>query len=126
MNSKDLGSIILRFGLALVFFWFGTQQLIDPSAWTGFVPDTVSSVIAPGILVMLNGLMELALGGLLLFGVYTRFSAAILGLHMLGIAASIGLSPIGVRDFGLAIATISIAFYGPDAWSLDTYFSKQE
>lgn len=125
MNSREIGSTILRVGLALVFFWFGTQQLMDPSSWAGFVPDFAGNIIAPGILVTINGLMELALGGLLLFGVYTRFAALILGLHMFGIAFSIGLNPIGVRDFGLAIATISIALLGPDAYSLDTYFAKK-
>ncbi len=126
MNSHDIGSTILRVGLALVFFWFGVQQLIDPSAWTGFVPSFASSIIPAGILVALNGLMELSLGALLLFGVYTRFAAVILGLHMLGIAASIGWSPIGIRDFGLAISTIAIAFLEPDAFSLDTYFEKKK
>jgi hypothetical protein len=32
---------------------------------------------------------------------------------------------VGVRDFGLSLATLAIFLYGADDWSLDKFFKKQ-
>ena len=37
-------------------------------------------------------------------------------LHLLVIASDLGISPIGVRDFGLAFATLALALQGEDKW----------
>ena len=42
-----------------------------------------------------------------------------MSLHVLGIAATIGFNDIGVRDFGLSIAALSIALHGSDRYCLE-------
>jgi len=126
MNSKELAPIILRVSLSLVFLYFSISQLSDPGSWSGFVPNAfVVSGISANNLVIANGFMELVLGLFLLTGLYVRFSSLILAIHLFGIAFSIGFSPLGVRDFGLAFATLALFFWGADKYTLDYKFSKK-
>ena len=127
-NSNELAGKILRISLSLVFFWFGTNQILHPTNWTSLIPSFINNLgISSNLMVTLNGTMELALGALLILGLYTKFASLLLGLHLLGIASIFGLnSPTGVRDFGLALATLSIFFIDSDSWSFDYWFSKKE
>lgn len=126
--KTEIAKPILRISMSLVFLYFGFQQILSPNAWTGFVPDFVTSLVSPILtannIVMMNGILEITLGIFLIIGIYTRFSAIILSLHLLGIAASVGFSPIGARDFGLAMATLAAFFNGPDKYCLDMKFKK--
>ena len=113
-KMQRIGFILLRIGMALVFIWFGTEQLIQPKAWTGFVPTwAVPSFLNVTQMVLINGLFEIVASSLLILNVFTRFVALLLALHLIGIAATIGINPIGVRDLGLAIATFSLSLLGP-------------
>jgi uncharacterized membrane protein YphA (DoxX/SURF4 family) len=60
----------------------------------------------------MNGLFEVGAGVFLALGIWTRFVAFILGLHLLLISSSLGFSAIGVRDFGLSFATLALALLG--------------
>jgi uncharacterized membrane protein YphA (DoxX/SURF4 family) len=118
INSEN-GKIILRISLALVFLWFGINQVYSQSEWVGFIPDFLSEIINPNLLVLINGSFEIILGIALITGFYTRLSALLLSLHLFGIALSIGYNPIAIRDLGLALATLSIFFNGTDKWCYD-------
>ncbi|MEN9625918.1 MAG: hypothetical protein RL557_246 [archaeon] len=118
---------LLRIALSFVFLYFGYQQITEPVAWTGFVP---SHVLLFGItayqVVIINALLELSFGLLLLIGLYTRFVSFILALHLFGIAFSLGFNDLGVRDFGLACATLAVFLQGSDRWCLDEKWKKSE
>ena len=117
--------VVLRWSWVVLFFWFGTQQLIHPSQWVTFLPGWTGYFPAPAeMLIQLNGWMEVCLAAMLLLGFYTRFAATVLSLHLAGIAASVG-GAIGVRDAALAAVGISIALGGPDEWTLDTTLKEQ-
>lgn len=118
---------LLRIGLSLVFLYFGIMQISSPDDWASFVPDFMTLVpnITANNLVIMNAIMELTLGLFLILGLYTRFSSLILSLHLFGIAFSIGFNPLGVRDIGLAIATLSIFLNGADNYCLDHLFNKK-
>ena len=118
-------SSVLRIGLALVFLWFGTKQIMSPSEWVGYIPKSLVGIFSLSALkiVYLNGLFEIFFGSALLLGYFTRISALLLALHMLDITYVVGFDAIGVRDFGLAIATIAMFMFGPDSFSLD-YFKR--
>jgi len=117
--KPEYGKIILRLSLAVVFLWFGLNQLFSFSAWEGYVPVFLTSIISAKILVMVNGSLELVLGLFLLTGLYVRFSSFVLGIHLFFISLSLGYTALAVRDFGLAFATLAIFFLGPDDWCLD-------
>ncbi len=125
MNKySHLGPAILRIGMALVFLYFGTSQLMSAAKWIGFVPHFVTAMVGGNavLLVHINGIFELIAGLCLLVGFQVRTVALLLGLHLIGIAGSIGWSPLGVRDYGLAIATLSIFVGGADLWCVDRKF----
>src|SRR3989344_3850043 len=116
---------VLRIMMAFVFLYFGYQQFTNPASWTGFVPDYVLIFgMTAERLVFMNSLLELGLGVLLLIGLYTRFAAFILSLHLFGIAFSLGFNDLGMRDFGLAVATLVVFMNGSDDFCLDRKFRK--
>ncbi len=107
---------ILRYGMAAVILWFSLQQFTHADAWTAYVPDSVVSFshLTAVTLVYFNALFELIFGITLVFGWQTRLSALLLSLHLFDIMWVVGYGEIGVRDFGLAVATLVIFMNGPD------------
>lgn len=111
MDTHRLGLHVLRLGLAAMFLWFGFSQLFDSLNWVGYVPDWAVSLlhIPPAFIVMANGTLEVVAGALLAAGLLVRPVALILALHLIVITIEIGLTAIGVRDFGLTMATFALA-----------------
>ncbi len=119
MLSK-YGPVLLRVGLFLVLLWFGFNQLLHPEMWTRLVPVWAASIFGDAsTTVHVNGYFEIVMAILLVLGVQVRVVGFMLGLHLIGIASSFGLSSTGVRDWGLCIAAFSIFLNGPDFLSLD-------
>jgi len=112
MSNEKIGLLILRLGMAAVFLFFGFSQLFDGINWVGIVPEWAVNLVhlPPAMIVLGNGLFEVVFGTLLALGLFVRPIAVLLALHLLVIAAGFGLTPIGVRDFGLTLATLSLAF----------------
>lgn len=122
-----LGLTLVRGGVSLVFLYFGLVQLKSPQVYAGFLPGFAAFLpLRPVALVYLNGLFEVFFGLLLLVGWRTRLAAFLLGVHLLGITVSIGLTDIGVRDFGLAVATLSVVLSGPDRLCLEFEAPKRD
>ena len=111
--------VVLRLSMAAVFVWFGASQLADASAWIAVVPSWATAFgISAETLVRLNGMFEVMASVLLSIGIFTRPVAFLLSLHLFVIASGFGFSPTGVRDYGLALATLSVALSGGDMWAL--------
>lgn len=126
MSMKKYAPTILRVGLSTVILWFGYQQIAHTSAWVGYLPDwTTAFPIQASTLVYLNGLFEIVFGLLLLTGLYVRISALLLALHLFEITFTVGYTAVGVRDFGLSVALLSIFFYGADFFTLDRFFKNR-
>jgi len=117
--NPEYGYVFLRVNIALVFIWFGVQQLYAPMEWTSFVPEFFGKFVSSVILVIGNGIVEVLFGMLLLSGFYVRFVAFVLAVHLFGIALSVGYNPIMVRDVGLACATFAVFLFGDDRWCLE-------
>jgi len=124
-KMKTYAPIIVR--IAISFLWFGKEQLMNAEAWTGLIPESVISISGMSALsfVYSNAISEIIFGILLLVGFFTRLSAIFLALKLFGIMFIIGYNDVGVRDFGLAMATLSIFLYGADAWCLDKFLEKK-
>jgi uncharacterized membrane protein YphA (DoxX/SURF4 family) len=114
-RNQIIGFEILRLSLAGVFLWFGFSQLFNSLAWVGIVPDWAVNLLhmPPAFIVLGNGLLEVVLGSLLALGILSRYVALVLALHLFVIAFEMGFSAIGVRDFGLSFATLSVFFLAP-------------
>ncbi|HEX8591562.1 MAG TPA: DoxX family protein [Candidatus Paceibacterota bacterium] len=118
MTRQDIGLLVLRYGLAAMFLWFGFSQLFDSLNWVSWVPEWASNLlgIPPAMIVLANGLFEVVAGALLAANILVRPMAVLLALHLAMITVEIGLSAIGVRDFGLTIATTALALMHPSAF----------
>lgn len=115
---------LLRYTFVAVFFWFGIQQLVDPTLWIVYLPEWLGYIPVPAeIFVQLNGWLEIVLAIALLIGFQVRTIAALLAIHLLGIAAVAG-GATGVRDAGLGLALLSLALSQPDAYTLDVNLKK--
>ena len=125
---KEISPIILRIGISILFFWFGFSQVQNPSIWTQMIPQYALSIthLSATTIVLINGIFELTFALLLIIGLFTRATALILSLHLFHISTIVGYNDIGIRDLALAIATLSIFFYGADKFSLDFLFRKNK
>ncbi len=122
---KEHSAILLRYSVALLFLWFGLNQLFNAGAWVAWLPPWVEQLpIEPLSFIYVNGILETVFGLCLALGLFTRFSALVLSLHLFGIAFSLGYNDIAVRDFGLALATMAVALHGSDKWCYDLKFRK--
>lgn len=114
MRQTLHSTFILRIGLGIVILWFGVSQLLTPSEWVSWVPAWTGTFgLTPLTVVYLNGVFETIFGALLLLGIYVRFAAILLFLHLVVIIIEIGMNSIGIRDFGLAAALLALA-WSPD------------
>jgi uncharacterized membrane protein YphA (DoxX/SURF4 family) len=121
MQLQSYAPIVVRYGMSIVILWFALQQFLHPATWVAYVPDGAVSIthMSAMTLVYLNALFEATFGTLLLLGWYTRIVALLLALHLFDIMWIVGYGEIGVRDFGLAIATFSVFLSGHDRFCLD-------
>ena len=124
---QKYSQIVLRFGIGAVVIWFSLQQLTNPSEWVSFLPSWIDVFPFSAItFIYLNSWFELIFGILLIAGLYTRVTALLLALHMLGIIFSLGYNSIAVRDFGIFIALTSIFLHGPSDWSADQSLKRRK
>ena len=127
LNTERFALPVLRFGLVALFLWFGFSQVINSAEWVSWVPvwPTALTGLSAETLVFLNGGFEVILGILLAAGFYTRLAALLLSFHLLLIAYELGYNDIGVRDFALAVATLSLSMFQPDRFTLDKRWNRQ-
>ena len=127
LNTERFALPVLRFGLVALFLWFGFSQVINSAEWVSWVPvwPTALTGLSAETLVFLNGGFEVVLGSLLAVGFYTRLAALLLSFHLLLIAYELGYNDIGVRDFALAVATLSLSMFQPDRFTLDKRWNRQ-
>jgi uncharacterized membrane protein YphA (DoxX/SURF4 family) len=109
--KKGYGILILRVGLGIVFLYFSLNQIFEPLRWVDLIPSFFSKVIDPVILIYLNGFFDFIIGTFLFLGKFLRIVSIFGFLHLLGISLfSLGFTPSGIRDFGLAMSLLSLFF----------------
>lgn len=124
-NIERFALPTLRFGIVVLFLWFGLSQLTAPGDWIAWVPEWASNLMPAETVVLLNGGFETILGIALVAGFYTRIAALLLAFHLLLVAWEIGYNDIGVRDFALAVCTLALALFEPDQYTLDKRMRKE-
>lgn len=124
ITRENFPKIFLRIVMALIFLYFGFLQIFNTSAWAGFVPSFATKFFfSANNIVIFNGTVEIILGIFLIMGLYTRFSAFVLSIHLFFIAISMGITPLAVRDIGLSISTFIIFLNGTDSYCIDRKFA---
>ncbi len=121
---KKYAMPVLSYGLAAVFLWFGINQLINPNNFIGYLPQLIFDSGYAKTFVIANGIFEIIASIMLITGLFTRWVALLLALHLMAITLELGYGEVAVRDFGLSIATFVIFLNGPDQLCLDTRLKK--
>ena len=119
---------VTRIGLSGIYLWFGYQQLAHTKMWTSYVPKDILKIIPLRVesIVHANGAFELVFGTALILGLFSRLCSLLLAIHMFDVTFIVGFDALGMRDLGLAIASLSIFLYGPDVLSLENYLFKEK
>ena len=112
--STKYSYLVLRFGLAIVFFWFGVDKFLHPDYWLqAWVPDWVLTMIQSlGVtgtqFIIINGIFEVLIGLSLVTGVFMRLFSAVGILFLIGITLFLGVTEITVRDIGIVGGLLAI------------------
>lgn len=89
-----------RFGIGFVFVYFGATSIIAPDAFSRLVPDFISSIIDPNLVVVIHGLFETIFGFFLAFGLFGRLPIIVLTILIIPTILSVsGFTRI--RDIGI-------------------------
>ncbi len=105
-----LSTYILRIGIGFVFIWFGYSGVTNTDMWIRLVPAWTGFLGSAKTLVIMHGIVELVFGLLVLVGIWTRTSAAILFLslfHTLFLVSGVTL----IRDIGVAAGALALVFH---------------
>ena len=114
-NKENLGIYILRFGLSIVFLYFGISQILDQSRWIYLVPDRFFNFyineVLKSKLVFVNGIFDIIIALSLLSGIFLKIFSILGFIHLISITIfSLGFTPSGIRDLGLAFAVLALFF----------------
>jgi len=110
---EKYAKLILRFGLGVVFLYFGLNQFLSPEKWVGLLPDFLSNLENAKYFIYLNAIFDVLVALSLFFDLFLKLFSILGFLHLLGISLfSLGVfSPSGARDIGLAFAMLSLFFF---------------
>lgn len=105
--------MILRFGLGITFLLIGISIWQEPELWGSFLQPWAASLAGgPTITTMMFvAILDIALGILLIIGLWTEIVALIAALHLLSIIIGFGYNDIAVRDFGLLTAALALSVH---------------
>ncbi len=117
LKSLKYSNLALRFGLAIVFFWFGIDKFFHPDYWVNaWVPQSISLFlenfkIRPVDIIYLSGVFEVLVGTSLLSNIFIAVFSLLALLFMGSIMFFNGFSEVLVRDIGLMGALLSLIFW---------------
>ncbi len=120
MDKENLGKLLLRLGLGIVFIWFGIDKFFRPELWTGWIPQFLLELLFFDVNVFLyiTGVFEVAAGALIAVGLFTRITAGICAAFLfLIVLTSIG-GEVLVRDIGLMFLALGIMILGPGKYAV--------
>ncbi len=123
---KEYAPVIVRYGVGIVFFLLGLDQMLTPEKWLAWLPPFVSNLPLTGAtFFFMTGIFNTIVGILLLLGIFTRIAAIFASLHLIGVLFSIGYNDIAVRDIGLLLAAFSVFLHGTDKLCLERKFKEK-
>ena len=115
------GALLMRLALGFSMAVHGYQKVIPRDALSHFA-HYVTTLGLPHWLGYVSAFTELAGGILLILGLLTRLSAAMVAINMVVALFLVGIHQgFGIYNYILALAVIAImlTFYGPGALALD-------
>jgi hypothetical protein len=104
MDYKKLGNIIFRFGIALIFFYFGVSALISPeeqgAMWINpEITKLISSLVPITFFMLTLGVVQIIVAFAILFKILFKLALVTSMFLLIGIIINIGINDIALRDF---------------------------
>lgn len=112
-DDRDLGILILRFAVGSMFLWFGLHMMLHPIAWFARLPEIVGDALPASFtwVIVSAGILEIAVGLLLVSGRYVREAAAAAFFFLLAFFVPVGADDLTVRDAALMGACLALFVY---------------
>jgi len=102
-------AVILRWGLAFVFFYAAIASLLDPSEWASFLPGPLASASFAPMLLTAFACYQLILAGFLFSGKKLYWSSLFSTVTLAAIVVvNFQSADIVFRDVGLALASLAL------------------
>lgn len=117
-RMKQVSIHILRVGLAITFLWIGFSILREPVAWGGYLQPWALKLLPIPLpqAMMGTAVLDIALGVLLLSGVFTFFAALAGALHIVLVLIVSGITDITARDIGLLAGMMALTLNSLPVW----------
>ncbi len=116
-QSLKYSNLILRLGLAIVFFWFGIDKFFHPDYWVNaWVPQSVGLFamhlkLHPVDIVYITGIFEVLVATSLVTNIFVVLFSSLAVLFLASLTVFLGFSEVVVRDVGLIGAFLSLIFW---------------
>ncbi len=108
-NNSRLAAIILRWGLAFVFFYAAVAALLDPQGWIDYFPTFMLKLFPSQLLLTGFSYAQIILAAWLFWGKKLLWSSGIAILMLAGITlATLNVFTVTFRDVGLLFAAIAL------------------
>lgn len=107
--SGSSTELLLRAGLAFVFFYAAISSFLSPGDWVGYFPLFMRQIVPAAVLLPFFSIVEICLGTWLLSGWRIKLAALTSALLLAGIVvANPLLLPITFRDIGLVCMALAL------------------
>jgi uncharacterized membrane protein YphA (DoxX/SURF4 family) len=132
---KPYGSLLLRLGLGFIFLWSGLSKLGVSSNPLGICTNSAEAIdflssltwlpFDPAIFVFWQSIAELALGIILIIGLWVEAAAALSVLLFLSFFFIFDFSLIW-KNVGLLVMALVVWGEGAGKWSVDDWFKNRK
>jgi uncharacterized protein YjeT (DUF2065 family) len=96
------------FALGFVFFVFGVWQILNPSYWSAYLPESFS-FFSHEKFFRISGVFNFVVGLALIFNFYPSIFSFLAIFHLLGVISVIGIfNETAIRDLGLLFLAVGI------------------
>lgn len=131
-SLQPLGALLLRLVLGAAMVYHGYGKVVPPNGLHGsplaaleYFSHFVASLGLPPWLGYVSALTEFLGGGLLVLGLFTRFSAFLIAINMTVALVTVNLHkgyPASEYPLALLAMALMLLFYGAGAAALDRRF----
>lgn len=104
MSLHQYSNLILRFGVFVIFFYFGLMAVLNPeleaAKWIKKdIYDFINSILPIAIFMTAFGTFQIAVALAILFKVLYRWVLLAAGGMLVGIMVNLGFNDVSLRDF---------------------------
>lgn len=115
-RHQKFGLWALRLGLSATYLYSGTDLILNPKNWIGYLPDWFKGLlpVAPELYLKGQGIVELLFVLSFLTGFKTKWAALLSSLEILGILLFYGIDGGSFRDMAIFGAALALFFFYQD------------